>query len=273
MKLTKDDNIRIFNDTLRIIDNNKYLKEAIEKSTMEQQYFVDDTIPTFSNRYEEDAKVVISKSSSFDAARKYNGSVAVLNFASATNPGGGVIHGSFAQEECLCRCSTLYRNLIADEALAKFYTPHRNGLSPLHNDDIIYTPGVTIIKSDSYNKLYSMPKVNVITCAAPNLRENPQNTYNNESHSEGVKITDQELLELHIKRARKILATAASFNNDTVILGAFGCGAFKNDPNIVAEAYKTVLPEFIKCFKTIEFAIYCRNSEATNYETFKKVFE
>lgn len=73
----------------------------------------------------------------------------VLNFASATNPGGGVVKGSSAQEEAICRCSTLYPNLKAERAWEKFYAPHRRARDPLHNDDCIYTPGVMVFKADT----------------------------------------------------------------------------------------------------------------------------
>ena len=129
-------------------------------------------------------KIVVSPKRTFEAARAYAGKMktCVLNFASATNPGGGVVNGSSAQEEALCRCSTLYFNLNVREMWNGFYAPHRAAHDPLHNDDIIYTPGVVVFKSDTtFPK--TMPEtdwyeVNVITCAAPNLREKPSNRMN-----------------------------------------------------------------------------------------------
>ena len=270
-KLTKFDNIEIFNDTQKVINSRKSLMDAVKASNDKQQYWVTDEVPTFENRFDTDAKIVVSKSTSFGAARKYNGEIAVLNFASATNPGGGVTHGSFAQEECLCRCSTLYNNLILKEAADKFYLPHRSGLSPLHNDDIIYTPGVVVFKSDDYKDYGTTKNVNIITCAAPNLRENPKNEFNSENTTVPATISDDDLLELHKQRGRKILSVAAANKNDYVVLGAFGCGAFRNDPKIVAEAYKQILPEFKNAFKVIEFAVFCRDHETINYDTFKEI--
>ena len=108
--------------------------------------------------------------------------VCVLNFASATNSGGGVIKGSSAQEEAICRCSTLYPNLKEQRMWNQFYAPHRRAHDPLHNDDCIYTPGVMVFKSDTdYPQLLPEEKwysVNVLTCAAPNLRERPSNEMN-----------------------------------------------------------------------------------------------
>lgn len=270
-KMTKLDNIQVFTNTQKVINDRQNLLDAVKASNDGQQYWVTEEVPTFENRFDTDAKIVVSKSTSFGAARKYNGEIAVLNFASATNPGGGVISGSFAQEECLCRCSTLYNSLILKEAADKFYIPHRSGLSPLHNDDIIYTPGVVIFKSDDYKDDGTTKNVNIITCAAPNLREKPKNEYNSENTTEPVTISDDELLELHKQRGRKILSVAAANKNDYVVLGAFGCGAFRNDPKIVAEAYKQIIPEFKNAFKVIEFAVFCRDHETINYDTFKEI--
>lgn len=56
-----------------------------------------------------------------------------------------------------------------------------------------------------------------------------------------------------------------------LVLGAFGCGAFMNDPNIVAKAYSTALEDYLFCFDQIEFAIYCRPWETENYDAFQIV--
>jgi len=262
-----ENNIKVFNDTQQQIAKSKILSESVAKSIAEQKFYVGDTDVGASLEHRA-GKIIVTKSSTFDAARKYN-NVCVLNFASATNPGGGVTKGSNAQEECLCRCSTLYNCLNIDECWDKFYTPHRNGLNALHNDDIIYTPNVQIIKSDAYTNLYQNKSVNVITCAAPNLRTTPANAYNHEN-GEGVKISRTQLFELHRRRAAKIMCVAAINGNTNLVLGAFGCGAFRNDPRIVAEAYKSALTDFATMFDTIEFAVYC-GKDSVNYDTFKEI--
>lgn len=260
-------NIKIFKDTQSQIEQSAMLKESIAKSISEQKLYIGDC--NIGASLEQCAgKVIVSKSSSFDAARKYK-DVCVLNFASATNPGGGVTRGSTAQEECLCRCSTLYSCLNINECWEKFYTPHRTLGSALYNDDIIYTPNVQIIKSDAYNNLYQYKSVNVITCAAPNLRENLSNAYNYEK-DKAINISDARLFELHKQRAAKIMLVAAANGNTNLVLGAFGCGAFRNNPKIVAEAYKAVLADYAYMFDTIEFAVFCSNN-TTNYDTFKSI--
>ena len=110
--------------------------------------------------------------------------------------------------------------------------------------------------------------VDVITCAAPNLREKPKNAYNPGANSEALKLTDEELYDIHVRRARKILYAAKMNEVTHIILGAFGCGAFKNNPEVVAKAYNDVLPEFKHDFDVIEFAIIGKND---NYNIFKRI--
>ena len=273
----RESNIKVFEDTCLRIKTSKALQDSIKLSNKSQDIILEkDTIDVDKVRFPGPVKIHITKSRSFDAAREYtNGKVAVHNFASATNPGGGVVKGSSAQEECLCRCSTLYKNLTEQECYDKFYTPHRQGLSALHNDDIIYTPDVVIFKDDDYNYLNPTDwmKVDIITCAAPNLRENPKNEYNAESSTDKIDISDDELYQLHLKRAKRIMDIAAYKGADILILGAFGCGAFRNNPKVVAKAYKDAVADYRHAFKEIEFAIYCGSAkDEGNYTAFKEAF-
>lgn len=201
--------------------------------------------------------------------------VCVHNFASASNPGGGVTHGANAQEECLCRCSDLYFCLNTPEMWKGFYKPHREVKNPIHNDDIIYTPNIIVFKTDTaYPKM--MPEedwynVNVITCAATNLREYPSNPFNSGDGDKAVHVSDEELKAIHEKRLRRILDVAVLNGNEVMILGAFGCGAFSNNPEVVARAAKNVIEEYKYAFKTIEFAVYCSPRDERNYKIFDRI--
>ena len=133
------------------------------------------------------------------------------------------------------------------------------------------------MKTDTHNPI-SLPqekwyKVNVITCAAPNLREKPSNKMNQSDGNKAVKITQKELLEIHEKRLTRILDIALMEGNDVVILGAFGCGAFENNPEIVARAAKNVISNYLNAFKTIEFAVYCSPRDEQNYRIFERVMK
>lgn len=276
--MSREDNVAVFEDTERLCKTNSKLIESIKISTRRQQLILEDDILSDINKnvYEAPAHIVVSKKRSYEAASEYKGQkVCVHNFASATNPGGGVTRGANAQEECLCRCSSLYFCLNTPYMWDGFYIPHRNLRNPIHNDDIIYTPGVTVFKTDTASPKL-MPEedwyeVNVVTCAAPNLRPLPSNAYNSGDGDSAIKMSDEELLILHEKRLRKILDTAVLNGNEVVVLGAFGCGAFMNNPEVVARAAKNVITDYMNAFKVIEFAVYCSPCDEQNYRIFDKV--
>ena len=272
----RETNIKIFEDTRSLYTNNKILQAAVKQSAANQKLYLEtEEIPVTDTSRQEKAKVIVSKKRTLEAAMAYPGKkVCVLNFASATNPGGGVTKGSTAQEECLCRCSTLYANLDTEEMREKFYTPHRMMHNPIYNDDCIYTPDVQVFKSDTMQPVLMKQEewyaVNVITCAAPNLRAIPSNAMNPCAGKKAVKVSEKELKELHLKRGRRIFEIAKAYGNDVLILGAFGCGAFQNPPRVVAMAYKELVEEYRNDFETIEFAVYCSPKDTSNYDVFKR---
>ena len=278
----RQDNIEIFEDTLRLYKSNERLISAIKHSSDVQECFTGTGRYWYGPEhriYQKSAQVVVSSKRTLEAAASYayaGKKVCILNFASSTNPGGGVIKGSSAQEEAICRCSTLYPNLKEQNIWNTFYEPHRRAHAPLHNDDCIYTPGVVVFKSDTdYPQLLpedTWYSVNVMTCAAPNLREQPSNGMNSGDGDDAVHISREGLQALHEKRMCKVLEIAMAKGNEVVILGAFGCGAFRNPPSVVAQAMKTVVQEYRMNFETIELAVYCSTRYDTNYRVFQQVF-
>lgn len=276
----RDENVVIFKDTESFVRTNERIKASVQTSTDNQKLILenDELVVPSLKRYAEDVKVVVSTKRTYEAAAVYKGmKTAVHNFASATNPGGGVVRGSSAQEECLCRCSGLYFNLNTQPMWNGFYGPHRNEQNPIHNDDIIFTPSVTVFKTDTANPRLMDEKdwydVDVITCAAPNLRDKPGNIYNHGDGERCVKVSDKELLAIHEKRLRRILDVAVTEGEEVVILGAFGCGAFMNSPDVVALAAKNVVKDYLKSFKVIEFAVYCSPRDDRNFQTFDRVLK
>lgn len=272
----RQENIEIFKDTEKLCKENTAIKEALQKSRKGQKLIPEDVeMPLIDKkRFGHPAKVVVSKKRTLEAAAAYKETkTAVHNFASASNPGGGVERGANAQEECLCRCSDLYFCLNTPEMLNGFYRPHRQARNPIHNDDIIFTPEVLVFKRDSEcPKLLDGSEwyqVDVITCAAPNLRERLGNTFNTGDGRKSVKMSDEALLDLHERRLRRILDTAISEKDETVILGAFGCGAFKNKPEIVVQAAGNVIEDYLYAFKNIEFAVYCSPRDDRNFRVFE----
>lgn len=278
--MSREENVTVFLNTAELCKNNPKLNASLKKSTADQKLFLETGIlPEISlARYDAPAKLTVSPKRTFEAASAYRGrKIAVHNFASASNPGGGVERGASAQEECLCRCSGLYFCLNTPAMWDGFYTPHRNARDPLHNDDIIYTPGITVFKTDTATPKL-MPEedwydVNVITCAAPNLRANPGNQYNSGDGTKAVSLSDSDLLRLHEKRLRRILDVAVLEGNEVVILGAFGCGAFLNNPEVVAQAAKNVLGDYRHAFLAMEYAVYCSPRDERNFRTFERALK
>lgn len=261
----KEENIAIFQDTMEWCRSDEQLSAAVKASILRTKFYAADEMPTQPEKRYHETNITVTGSRSFEAAcrlrRNYpNMKIGVHNFASAVHPGGGVEIGCTAQEESLCRCSTLFPVLNTDRLHRCYYSPNKKQRNYANTDAVIYTPDILIIKTDTKQpqrmEREKWVAVDVLTAAAPDLRL--------------FVIDDEHLFGLHIQRARKILAAAADNGIDILVMGAFGCGAFRNDPNIVANAYKNVLHEFEGCFKEIEFAVFCSHYDAENYTVFRK---
>lgn len=211
--------------------------------------------------------VTVVSGTTFEIAKRFCelGKTAVLNFANPEIPGGGVVNGAMAQEECLCRSSNLYPCLSDDRVFADFYLYHRYLHNGFYSDRLIYTKEVTVFKDDS-DVPKMMPEdewfnVDVITCAAPYIANR---RYTNKA----------ALKQLFKGRIKNIFESAIDNDVDVIILGAFGCGAFKNPPELVAKAFREVIDEnaYSSYFKKIVFAIKSNYSSNNNYNTFFEEF-
>ncbi|MCR5718526.1 MAG: TIGR02452 family protein [Oscillospiraceae bacterium] len=275
----RDELVQIFKDTIDMIETTPALMDAVRSSRSGTKIFHEDVSPILPRNYVSRNSVTVTRSRSFEAAMQLHREfpderIAVHNFASATNPGGGVERGASAQEECLCRCSTLFPVLKSNRLFSEYYSFHKERHDARYTDACIWSPDIYIIKSDNQSPK-RLPesewcKVDVLTCAAPNLRNKPNNRMN-PGTADAVRISDAELLELHLNRARHMLTIAAAQGDTVLVLGAFGCGAFRNPPAVVAKAYKQVLPEFDSYFKRVEFAVYCPPEHPENYKAFQKI--
>ena len=276
--MNKKELISVFNDTMDFVTT-KFSGPTL-RAQMSTRIISDPEDFRGEKYYDDQAIIKVTNRDTFTAAKEYaniinstnEGFVGVLNFASSTNPGGGVTKGSTAQEECLCRCSNLYLTLYQEKCIREYYNINKKYMSNLGSDAIIYSRNVYVFKDKDYNMLPVKDRfyVDVLTCAAPNLRENPRNQYNTDASEEKLTLTDEELYNIHVKRARNILNVAIKNEDDYLILGAFGCGAFRNNPEIVAKAYKDVLQDYMYCFKVIDFAII-DGKYSNNYEIFKRI--
>jgi uncharacterized protein (TIGR02452 family) len=153
-----------------------------------------------------------------------SGPVAALNFASAKNPGGGFLNGSQAQEESLARSSALHASLLR---AWEFYQRHRASPSLLYSDAMILSPGCPIIRDDDGTLLEEPRLATFITSAAPNAGAAANNRPEEVPH----------IPEVFRRRSEYVLALAASQGYKQLVLGAWGCGVFRNDPAVVAAAF------------------------------------
>lgn len=275
--VNREDRIAVFQDTINWIKKDTDLSKSVEQAKKKTEVFYEDDYPAFDVNIKEQ-KITVTKERSFQSAMRLahenpDSKIAVLNFANAFHAGGGVTNGASAQEECLCRCSTLYPLIYRRTLSDTFYKHHHKLNTPKASDSLIYTEGVVICKTDE-DLPKRMPKeewveVDIITMAAPDLRTK-SNMYFGLIGS-GTYMNDAELFGYHVKRAIHMLTVAASKGADTLVLGAFGCGAFQNNPEVVAKAYKTALEVFPKVFERVVFAVYCTPRDEKNYEAFSRV--
>lgn len=192
--------------------------------------------------------------------------ILVLNFANPVNIGGGVRHGARAQEEDLCRQSSLLLSLESDEA-AGYYRYNRALRTMLGSDAMIISPYVEIVRDGSGAWLDETAVVSVLTCAAPYIRDG----------FEGK--TYDEYVAMMAHRIRLMLRCAAYEGYTHLVLGAWGCGAFGNDPKLIASLFEKELRRFScmgtdgkSVFKRIDFAVLSTSPDRYNFRVFADVF-
>ncbi len=195
----------------------------------------------------------VRNETTLDAARRlmHNGhrNVLCLNFASAKNPGGGFLGGASAQEESLARSSGLYPCLLK---VPEYYAFHRGNKSCLYSDHMIYSPDVPVFKLENGAPMDRALPVSFVTSAAVNAGV--------------VEIQEPENIEriVPVMRSRidKLLALCSSRGHGVLVLGAWGCGVFRNDPAVIARIFGDALEgKFKGVFSTVVFAVKANNEK------------
>ena len=186
--------------------------------------------------------------------------VLVLNFANPVNIGGGVRRGSRAQEEELCRKSSLLISLESGPAL-KYYEYNRSLNTFMGSDGVIISPQVEIIRDEGNEFLDDTVVVAVMTCAAPKINFG----------LEGM--SEEEYEDMFLQRIEGMLSVAASLGYRDLVLGAFGCGAFGNDAKVVSDLFRRALDEFNPTvFRRVDFAVLDRTDSKYNIKEFARNF-
>ena len=164
--------------------------------------------------------------------------VAALNFASARHPGGGFLNGARAQEESLCRSSALYPCLVGDAMYAQRTD------DGLYSDWVIYSPAVPVFRGDDGDLLPDPFPVSFLTCAAVNAKV------------ARARRSEDAILAAMTRRVDRVLAVAAAHGHDALVLGAWGCGVFANDPDAIAALFAAALADrWRDRFAVVTFAI------------------
>lgn len=201
-------------------------------------------------------RIHVTNSSSLSAAKQLHAvygaeRIALLNFASARNPGGGFLSGSQAQEESLARASGLYASL---SRMTDYYEANRRSKSALYTDHMIYSPLVPVFRDDADRLLDEPWSVSMITAPAVNAGVVRSQEPNNVAR----------IRDVMNHRIACVLALAAHYGHDALVLGAWGCGVFANDPREVAEIFADYLlgqGRYAKAFTEVVFAILDRRGE------------
>jgi uncharacterized protein (TIGR02452 family) len=185
-----------------------------------------------------------------------------LNFASAKNPGGGFLGGSQAQEESLARASGLYASLLKQPG---YYEVNRECKTPIYTNHMILSPAVPVFRNDDGDLVTQPFAVGMLTSPAVNA---------------GAVRTNRpgdipEIRPAMAKRIASVLAVAAHAGYEHLVLGAWGCGVFRNDPEEIAELFANVLLNegiFANRFSNVVFAILDRSEAETYIGPFKLRF-
>ena len=265
--------IQMAQDTLKISEMGKYqianrvFQFDIENNT---KFFTDLTEVISEVKKKEkgaDCKIEVRNEGTVDAVfRLSNGnqknmSLGVLNFASAYNPGGGFESGAMAQEECIAYCSDLYKKQV--DGAWDYYEINRANRNPLYTDNM-FMSNVTFFRNGGFSLISNPTMCQVLTCPAVNMG--------------AIKIRTQKNLDeakaVMKNRMRKILYLFAYYECKDLVLGAFGCGVFANDPNDVAKFwYELLYDEGLKgYFDSITFSILDRPGRGSNIEVFNNYF-
>ena len=176
-----------------------------------------------------------------------------LNFANGIQPGGGFCKGARAQEEVLCRSSALYWTLVEDP----MYEHHRGRQRPDSTDWAIYSPDVPVFRKDDGTELDQPWQLSFLTSAAPYAPA----------------IGQPEAGDLLQKRILRVLAIASAYGYPAIVLGAWGCGAFANDPRRTASDFRQALEnDFSGAFSDIVFAVTDWSPERKFLGPFRDIF-
>ena len=283
---TKQHNARVFKETTAIIREGYYITPSGQHINLDLQPMIEGSecyhqeLPRIDGpKVKGGTTVMVELNDCLKAAERLareGYQPALLNFASAGHPGGGVITGARAQEETICRRSTLTRSIFSFDAgyASKFHYAHREGnnypLTQPLDFSAVYSPAVTVFREagPDYTLMEHPFQIGVITNAALNLRGKFDLKLTEDGHMpEAAKVITRN-------KIRTIFRIGFMHGHDSLVLGAFGCGAFRNPPREMAQLFKEVMEEdeFKDRFRLVTFAIFSDHNDFNgNFNSFQDV--
>jgi uncharacterized protein (TIGR02452 family) len=264
----------ISKDTLAIIDRGGYdvgnryveLAPAIKRAVSGTRSYSPDEVAELTARLastpcDRAGRITVTNETTTGAAARLAAAapdtVACLNFASAKNPGGGFIGAAKAQEEQVCRASALYPTLLTQPA---YYRENRAFRDARYTDWAITSPEVPVFRDDRMKLIEQPFLASFVTMPAPNA-----------GALDGAAKSD-ELAEIFRRRIASVFALSLELGSRRIVVGAWGCGAFRNSPELVAGAFIDELDRgWGRRFDTIVFAIYGRHPLDKNLEVFTRL--
>ncbi|MEM9823832.1 MAG: TIGR02452 family protein [Bacteroidota bacterium] len=274
--MKKSKRVLIAKDTLSILDQGYYInskgqnipikqaqKNAIAQTLLYRpEELVKMIREEVQERTDQTTAFLVNGHTTLDSVRKeykIDPNLVCLNFASARNPGGGFLNGSQAQEESIARATGLYPCLLKAEP---YYVANRKITTCIYTDHMIYAPKVPVIKVEDGTLMEAANFVSIITAPAVNtgvvLRNEPQNI--------------DKIPSRMRQRIDMVLAICKKHQHQTLILGAWGCGVFRNDPQQIAQMfYESLMGKYRNQFKKVVFSVYSKNERFI--KAFQEVFD
>jgi uncharacterized protein (TIGR02452 family) len=272
MPLNRSQRAQMAQETVRILADGHYISPANRRVDIgsaiaaavagTREFPPEQTVTLPPGLYRRHAtEIAVENETTLSAARRLVAEhrTIALNFASARNPGGGFLSGSEAQEESLARASSLYA-CLSGRAMYRF---HQQQGDPLYSDYVIYSPAVPVFRDDDGQLLESPFMCSFLSAPAPNAGAALQ-----QQASRG-----DELGRALESRIAKVLSIAAAQSYDAIILGAWGCGVFKNDPRDVATQFQQALMgRFAGVYRLVHFAVLDRSGGGAIIAPFERAF-
>lgn len=282
--------LNMLQETLQILEQGYYAKSGrkvqlkLSRKNMEEiQVYLPDDVKTCGNQEDFNPPYVMGRcgygcenKDSFSLARERvkdtylfdndTPKILVLNLANPVNPGGGVRRGARAQEEDLCRCSSLLLSLESNTA-KEYYNYNKRMNTYMGSDALMITPQVEIIRDENGELLDDTVIVSVVTCAAPMVSNG----------KEGM--SDNEYAQMMYNRITGMLKCVAYLGYKNLVLGAWGCGAFGNDAAVISDLFYRALKEIDynghgqkDLYRRIDFAVLDRTRDQYNFKEFYRNF-